>query len=84
MAADMEGDSVSTCAAVLLVCTCLLKLLPHVCPTPFLHAGVADVLSTIIGAEMLKIVPGRVSTEVCVTCACCVGGTMQVQRLGPV
>jgi hypothetical protein len=27
-------------------------------------AGVADVLSTIIGAEMLKIVPGRVSTEV--------------------
>jgi transaldolase len=28
------------------------------------YAGVADVLSTIIGAEMLKIVPGRVSTEV--------------------
>jgi transaldolase len=27
-------------------------------------AGVADVLSVIIGSEMLKIVPGRVSTEV--------------------
>jgi hypothetical protein len=30
-------------------------------------AGVADVLSVIIGSEMLKIVPGRVSTEV----SCC-------------
>jgi len=29
------------------------------------EAGVADVLSVIIGSEMLKIVPGRVSTEVC-------------------
>lgn len=28
------------------------------------YAGVADVLSVIIGSEMLKIVPGRVSTEV--------------------
>lgn len=28
------------------------------------YAAVADVLSVIIGCEMLKIVPGRVSTEV--------------------
>lgn len=28
------------------------------------HTGVADVLSVNIGCEMLKIVPGRVSTEV--------------------
>lgn len=44
-------------------------------------AGVADALSVIIGCEMLKIVPGRVSTEVgnttalfsavCWTPACC-------------
>lgn len=35
---------------------------PHDAARPY--AGVADVLSTIIGAEMLRIVPGRVSTEV--------------------
>lgn len=28
------------------------------------HAGVADVLAVNLGCEMLKIVPGRVSTEV--------------------
>ena len=30
----------------------------------------ADILAVNIGAEMLKIVPGRVSTEVRITCRC--------------
>jgi hypothetical protein len=65
--ATATSSSTSSPLHLLVINTIVLTVFPDVVLQTIgfsAVAGVADVLSVIIGAEMLKIVPGRVSTEV--------------------